>query len=218
MANNLSVIVCARNEAPHVATVLTRLRHAYPEAELILVDNGSTDGTAQAAAEVSGVTVISEPTPGKGTAMRTGARNAAGTWLLFHDADLEYDVDDSIPVVRTAMRDDCSCIGARLVAYDQVLPSSWLANRLIQRLLRLRTGQHVADILTGTRCMRASLFKALNTESPHFGIETEITRATLQLGVRIVAEPVRFFPRSFTEGKKIRMWDLFALIGQALKR
>jgi glycosyltransferase involved in cell wall biosynthesis len=218
MANNLSVIVCARNEAPHVATVLTRLRQAFPDAELLLVDNGSTDGTAEAAAGVPGVTVILEPVPGKGTAMRTGARNATGAWLLFHDADLEYEVEDSIPVVRTAMRDDCSCIGARLVAYDQVLPSSWLANRLIQRLLRLRTGEHVADVLTGTRCMRASLFQALDTKSPHFGIETEITRATLQLGVRIKAEPVRFFPRSFTEGKKIRIWHLFALVGQALKR
>lgn len=218
MANDLSIIVCARNEAPHVATVLTRLRHVYPDAELLLVDNGSTDGTAQAAAGVSGVTVISEPMPGKGTAMRTGARNATRTWLLFHDADLEYDVGDSAAVVSTAMGSDCSCIGARLVAYDQVLPSSWLANRLIQRLLRLRTGHHVADILTGTRCMRASLFRALDTQSPHFGIETEITRATLQLGVRILAEPVRFFPRSFTEGKKIRIWHLFALIGQALKR
>lgn len=218
MANDLSIIVCARNEAPHVATVLTRLRHAYPDAELILVDNGSTDGTSQAAASVSGVTVISEPTPGKGTAMRTGAKNATKTWLLFHDADLEYEVEDSMAVVHTAMRDDCSCIGARLVAYDQVLPSSWLANRLIQRLLRLRTGQHVADVLTGTRCMRASLFQALDTESPHFGIETEITRATLQRGIRIVAEPVRFFPRTFTEGKKIRIWHLLALVGQAIKR
>jgi len=218
MAIELSVVVCARNEESSVAEVLTRLRQTFPTAELILVDNGSTDKTTQEASKVAGVVVVSEQTPGKGTAMRTGARLATGKWLMFHDADLEYVVEDSAQVVLTAMRNDCSCIGARLVAYDQVLPSSWLANRLIQLLLRMRTGQHVADVLTGTRCMRTSLFNELATQSPHFGIETEITRATLQKGVRIDAEPVRFFPRSVDAGKKIRVWDLFALMAQALKR
>jgi glycosyltransferase involved in cell wall biosynthesis len=219
MAVDLSVVVCARNEAAHVGEVLRRLASTFPDAELILVDNGSTDGTAQAAAAATPrVTIVVEPTPGKGTAMRTGARHAQGTWLLFHDADLEYDVEDSARVVATAMRENSSCIGARMVAYDQVLPSSWLANRLIQRVLRLRTGAHVADVLTGTRCMPTTLFRALNTQSPHFGIETEITRATLALGVPMLAEPVRFYPRTAADGKKIRVWDLFALLAQAFKR
>lgn len=217
MDAELSVVVCARNEVAHVGEVLRRLATTFPDAELILVDNGSTDGTAQVAAAQPCVKVIEEPTPGKGTAMRTGAQHARGAWILFHDADLEYDVEDSARVVATAMRENCSCIGARMVAYDQVLPSSWLANRLIQWVLRHRTGAHVADVLTGTRCLPAALFHALDTRSPHFGIETEITRATLVLGKPMLAEPVRFYPRSAAEGKKIRVWDLFALIAQALK-
>lgn len=218
MDNNLSIVVCALNEAAHVGEVLCRLVKAYPHAQLILVDNGSTDGTADVAkAAVPSVEVVTEPVPGKGTAMRAGARQANREWLLFHDADLEYDIEDSVRVVQKAIAHDCSCAGTRMVAYDRILASSWLANRLIQALLRMKTGAHVPDVLTGTRCMRTSLFLALETQSAHFGIETEITRAILDRTVTLLSEPVRFYPRSVEAGKKIRLRHLFSLMHQAVK-
>jgi glycosyltransferase involved in cell wall biosynthesis len=215
--DNLSIVVCARDEIASIRQVVGSLRATFPSAELIVVDNGSSDGTGQAAAAIEGVIVVREETPGKGGAMRTGARHATRPWLLFHDADQEYEVVDSVQVVKTAMKSDSCCVGVRLVAYDRILISSWLANRFIQLLLKLRTGAHVRDVLSGTRCMRSSMFAAANTESTRFGIETELTRRLLGLGVELTWEPVRFYPRSAAMGKKIRMWHLLELSVQALK-
>lgn len=218
MENNLSVVVCALNEAKSIGQVLRPLRALYPSAQLILVDNGSTDGTAQVAqAAVPDVEVVYEPNAGKGNAMRAGAAYASRDWLLFHDADLEYDVADSFKVVQRAIIQNCSCAGSRMVEYDTLLVSSWLANRLIQTLLKIKTGVHIPDVLTGTRCISKEIFQSLNTISPHFGIETEITRALLDKKVLILSEPVRFYPRSIKAGKKIRLKHIFSLIYQALK-
>ena len=213
----LSVVVCARNESVDIFQVLTNLRSVYPKAEIILVDNGSTDGTAEAGLLVSGVKLVFEKTAGKGAAMRSGAKLASGTWLLFHDADTEYDVRDSCAVVAKAIMEDGCCVGTRIVAYDLILISSWLANRAIQALLHYKTGIHVPDVLSGTRCMRTSVFRDLSTNSVRFGIETEITRALLRKGVPLLSAPVRFSPRNVKQGKKIRPWHLFELMAQALK-
>lgn len=217
MDTNLSIVVCARDEISSIVQVVSTLRTAYPGAELIVVDNCSSDGTGLAAAAIEGVLVVRENIPGKGVAMRTGARHATRPWLLFHDADLEYEITDSLAVVKTAMEMDSSCVGVRLVAYDRILVSSWLANRFIQVLLRLRTGLQVRDVLSGTRCMRSAVFAAADTQSTRFGIETELTRRLVELGVGVTWEPVRFYPRSAAMGKKIRMWHLFELSVQALK-
>ena len=217
MFADLSIVVCARNEQDSVATVLGNLQRCFPNAELILVDNSSTDATAQCARDVDGVKVVLEPTPGKGGAMRTGAASATRAWLLFHDADLEYEVEDAVRVVRTAMQNDSPCTGFRMVAYDQILASSWLANRLIQALLKFKTGFEIPDVLSGTRCMRTAVFRSLETKSVRFGIETEITRGVLAGSKNVLWEPVRFYPRSVAAGKKIRVWHLVELIRQALK-
>lgn len=217
MYADLSIVVCARNEEADVATVLTALRRCFPAAELILVDNGSTDSTAQRAQEVPEVILVQEPAPGKGGAMRAGAARASRPWLLFHDADLEYEVEDATRVVETAMRNDCPCTGYRMVAYDRILVSSWLANRLIQALLKWKTGSSVADVLSGTRCLRTAAFLKMNTQSLRFGIETEITRGVLAGAAKVMWEPVRFYPRSVSEGKKIRFSHLLELIRQAVK-
>lgn len=217
MFADLSIVVCARNEEDSVATILGKLSRCFPGAELILVDNCSTDATAACARAVEGVVVVLEPTLGKGGAMRTGAAKATRSWLLFHDADLEYEVEDAVRVVNTAMQNNSPCTGFRMVAYGQILASSWLANRLIQALLKLKTGFEIPDVLSGTRCLRTEAFRALNTKSVRFGIETEITRGVLAGTSKVFWEPVRFYPRSLAAGKKIRVWHLIELIRQALK-
>lgn len=213
----LSIVVCARNEADNVSGTLTGLRQVFPEAELILVDNGSTDGTAERASAVPGVVILREDTPGKGVAMRAGAESASGKWLLFHDADTEYDIADSLQVVTRAIQEDGCCVGARMVSYDRVLVSSWLANWLIKGLLRIRTGKSAPDVLSGTRCMKTKTFLELQTQSTRFGIETEITRGLLVKGIPMFWTPVRFYPRTAKQGKKIRVWHLAELLLQAMR-
>lgn len=200
-----------------MATVLRQLREAFPDAELILVDNGSRDATADCARALPDVKVLRDSQVGKGNAMRTGAASALGEWLLFHDADGEYCVEDSPRVVARAVAANGCGIGVRLVLYSAVMPSSWAANRLIRVLLKWQTGADIPDVLTGTRCIRAAVFKDLATTSTNFGIETEIARKVAIRGIPLPGSPVRFTPRNRAAGKKIRAWHLLALIYEALK-
>lgn len=212
----LSIIIPARNESRSVQAVLRALRATFPKAEILLVDNGSTDGTAGLAAKVEGVRVITEVRPGKGHAMRAGAQAALGDYLLFHDADTEYEVTDALAVVDKAFMLSGCVIGVRHVSFERLRWSSWLANRLIQALLRRRFGLTVADVLSGTRCMRKSEFLQLDTRAAGFGIETEIAVTCLKQGLAVHYADVRYTPRSGAEGKKIRPYHLFSLIRIAL--
>ncbi|MBC8738495.1 glycosyltransferase family 2 protein [Paraburkholderia sp. UCT31] len=212
----LSVVVPARDEEATVADVLLKLRALFPDAELILVDNGSTDETIAKALTVEGVRVICDERPGKGFAMRSGAEAATGTFVLFHDADPEYDVRDAGAVVNAAMDQNGAAIGVRVVSFENLRWSSWLANRLIQELLLRRFGVKVPDVLSGTRCMRRDQFTALHTTSTGFGIETEMTVALLAARVPLGQAPVRYAPRTTAQGKKIRFYHLFTLLRLAL--
>lgn len=214
--DQLSVVVCARNEARTVAQVLSDLRRSLPGAEILLVDNASSDETAKLAASVPGVIVLQQPLPGKGHAMRMGAERATKEWLLFHDADGEYCAQDCADVVSAAQASSWA-LGVRLVGYQEILPSSWAANALVGALLRVRTGLIAQDILTGTRCLRRDEFIALNTQAEGFAIETEITRKMLSLQRAPAHVGVRFVPRSKAQGKKIRAYHLIGLIREALR-
>lgn len=215
-AADLSIVVAARNEAVSVTDVLRLLKDQFPFAELILVDNASTDDTASRAATVPDVRVVTEPRPGKGRAMRTGAEAASGAFVLFHDADTEYEVRDAVAVVERSMSAGHCVIGARVVAFDYLRWSSWLANRLVQLLLRARFGVRVADVLSGTRCMRRVDFLSLDTRSAGFGIETELAVACLRKGLTLEHRYVRYTPRTGKQGKKIRAYHLLSLIRIAM--
>lgn len=213
---DLSVVVCARNESKTIQEVLRSLRQHLPGAQLIVVDNGSTDATGELAQRVPGTVVVTEPLPGKGHAMRAGAAAAEREWLLFHDGDGEYRAEDCPDVVLAALQNGAWAVGTRATTYGSVLPSSIMANWLARALIQWRTGQRVDDVLTGTRCIRRSMFLALRTNSPHFGIETEISRKLCHRGLAPAHAPVRFVPRTYQCGKKIRPWHLMSILVQAV--
>ncbi|KWU26327.1 glycosyltransferase family 2 protein [Burkholderia cenocepacia] len=213
----LSIVVPARNEADSVIEVLQALKQAFPHAELILVDNASTDATAAHASRVDGVRVLSESRPGKGRAMRTGAEAATGDFILFHDADLEYNVLDARDVVELVLRQGGCAIGTRVVSFEHVRWSSWLANYFIQRVLMLRFDKRVADVLSGTRCMGRKAFLSLDLRSTGFGVETEIAVACLRGKLPIRYAAVRYTPRSGAQGKKIRAYHLLSLLRIAMR-
>lgn len=212
----LSIVVPAKNEARSVQTVLLALRRSFPDAELILVDNGSTDGTARLAVEIEGVKIVSEGQAGKGCAMRAGARAAQGEFLLFHDADVEYEVRDAVDVVANTMAEGGCGVGVRHVSFDRLRWSSWLANRVIQFLLRRRFDVRVPDVLSGTRCFRRDEFLALDTQAHGFGIETEMVVTCLKSSMPLHYAAVRYTPRTGAQGKKIRAYHLFSLMRLAL--
>lgn len=217
----LSIVIPARNEEASIRAVILAARAHFPEAEIVVVDNASTDGTAAVATSTGEVVVIREPSPGKGNAMRAGARSATRDLVMFHDADTEYMMDDALEVVGRVMfagrgrSDSTMAIGVRAWRLSWLPLVSFGVNGLIRAIFQLRFGQAPEDILTGTRCLSREYFLQLDTSSPTFAIETELTRLVVASGGDVVGVPVRYTPRSRAQGKKIGWRHLLPILAQA---
>src|SRR5690606_19460129 len=150
----LSIILPAKNEAEGLRLTLPRLREAQPGAEVIVVDDGSTDGTADVAA-AHGAKVLSSPySMGNGAAIKRGARAATGEILLFMDADGQHDPADIAALLERLGQGYDMVVGARN-ASGQASAGRSLANRFYNRLASWMTGHRVDDLTSGFRVARA---------------------------------------------------------------
>lgn len=169
-----SVIIPARNEAVTIADVVQRLHAILPDAEVIVVDNASTDDTAVRAL-AAGAIVISEPLIGKGRAMRAGATHARGDFLIFMDADGTYP-PDTIPQLLAALQGGCGdvIVGSRLLSRaSRFSPVRYLGNRA---LTALASWLHhpTTDFCSGFYVMSKDLWHRLDLRSDGFTIEPEL--------------------------------------------
>lgn len=223
-AEDLSIIIPAKNEAATILPLLNNMRRSFPLAEIIVVDNASTDSTGAIASSLSGIVVVKEDQPGKGHAMRRGALAASRTVLMFHDADLEYDVTDARSVAEAVLdtpaveRHRMMVIGVRAWRLHWLPFVSFGVNNLVRLILWMRFRVAPEDVLTGTRCLTREAFLKMDTSSPSFAIETEITLAALKAGMDIQALPVRYTPRKHSEGKKINWRHLPPILWTAVSR
>jgi glycosyltransferase involved in cell wall biosynthesis len=155
---HVSVILPAKNEAEGLRQTLPALRARFPDAEIIVVDDGSTDGTAQVAAQ-HGVRIVGSPYPmGNGAAIKRGARAATGDVLVFMDADGQHD-----PQLIQSLLDQIDAgydmvVGAR-AASGQANVGRGAANAFYNRLASWMTGHRVADLTSGFRAVRAARFR-----------------------------------------------------------
>ncbi|MDP3794836.1 MAG: glycosyltransferase family 2 protein [bacterium] len=215
----LSIIIPAYNEAHTIEKVLDAL-HVQELAgwgkEIIVVDDGSCDGTATVVRDVTirqkgCIRLIShERNRGKGAALRTGFSGATGEALVVQDADLEYDPRD-IPLLLQALEDDSrisAVYGSRNInperqGYAPYVWGVWLLTALTNFLY----GAKLTDVYTGYKLFRTEALKRLNLCSDGFEFEAEVTVKLLKSGARIKEVPIRYNPRTFREGKKIRFRD-----------
>jgi len=210
---SLSVIIPARNEVATIAQQIARVRSAFPAAEVLVVDNASSDGTCAEALR-AGASCIMCPTPGKGAAMMLGVQAARGDIVLFHDADGEYEIADT-PALVTAAASCTMAVGCRNPS--DMKWSSVRANAFVRRLLSARFGIAPADILSGSRALMKADLLSLAPGSQGFGIETELTARCLAEGFRVVESPVRYTPRDKEDGKKIRAYHLLVCAWAAVR-
>jgi glycosyltransferase involved in cell wall biosynthesis len=186
----LSIILPAKNESASLGDLLSRIRQQLPTAELILVDDGSTDATSDIARE-QGAYVISHPySLGNGAAIKSGARIATGEVLVFMDADGQHDPAD-IPRLLDKLKDGYDMVvGAR----SNDSQANWwrgLANRIYNHLASYMTGQPIADLTSGFRAVRADKFRAFIYLLPNgFSYPTTITMAFFRAGYAVVYEPI----------------------------
>ncbi len=189
LAPSLSIVIPAKNEAAGLATFLPRLRELYPDAEIIVSDDGSTDETA-AVARGSGATVLSSPySMGNGAAIKRGARAADGEVLLFMDADGQHDPTLIEQLLSPLAEGFDMVVGAR--GWDgQANAGRGLANAAYNQLASWMTGFHVADLTSGLRAVRREKFLEFLHLLPNgFSYPTTITMAFFRS-----AYPIRYVP------------------------
>ena len=210
----LSVIVPAYNEA---ATIEASLRRALDaelsiEREVIVVDDGSTDGTADI--------VTSMPDPalrlvhqghnlGKGAALRRGFEEAVGDLIVVHDADLEYDPRDWERMLEPLQEARADVVyGSRFTGERRnMMFWHWLGNRFLSLVTNVLYNTTISDMETCYKMIDAARLKSLRLTASRFEIEPEITAKLLRTGVRIYEVPIRYTGREMHEGKKISWRD-----------
>jgi glycosyltransferase involved in cell wall biosynthesis len=212
----LTIIVPVYNEAGTVRHVVDRLLQIpLPlDREIVVVNDGSTDGTAQVldgVPTVDGVLSIvhASANGGKGSAIRIGLSHARGTIIAIQDADLELDPMQLGDLVQPILNGDAEVVyGSRFLRGSP--PGPWLsvaANRTLTALTNLLFGGRLTDMETCYKIMRTTVARDLQLESNRFDIEPEITAKLLRQRRRIVERPVTFDPRNRASGKKIGWRD-----------
>lgn len=187
----LSIILPAKNEADGLRLTLPRLREAQPEAELIVVDDGSTDDTAKVAAE-HGARVLSSPySMGNGAAIKRGARAAAGEVLVFMDADGQHDPADISGLLERLGQGYDMVVGAR-DASGQASAGRSVANQFYNRLASWMTGHRVGDLTSGFRVARADRFREFLHLLPNgFSYPTTSTMAFFRSAYAVDYVPIQ---------------------------
>ena len=220
----LSVVVPAYNEAQFVARLLRRVMQVdlAPfglERQVILVDDGSTDATADEAGSVPGVTVVRQPSnQGKGSAVRAGLELAAGEVVVIQDADLEYDPDDYGPMLRRLYAEGVDAVyGSRYLGLSggtgprrRRPGQSWtayLGGRSLSWVGRWYTGTYLSDTVTALKMVRREALQGLDLETSGFELDHELTCKLLARGCKIAEVPIHYHPRGRKEGKKIGYAD-----------
>ncbi len=213
----LSVVVPVYNERATIERILELIQAVEIEKEIVIVDDGSTDGTREFLIELAAqsrsnnVHIFFQPeNRGKGAAVRRGFGEARGQIVLVQDADLELDPQDYFKLLAPIERGEADVVyGARFLRGRPRAEkfSHYLGNRLLTRLSNLLTGLELNDVWTCYKAMRREVLSSLYLKEDGFSFEPEITAKLARGGWRICEEPVSYFPRGFGEGKKIGWRD-----------
>lgn len=186
----LSIILPAKNEAAGLRQLLPRLREQLPQAEIIIVDDGSTDDTVELCRQYSVTVVQHKYSMGNGAAIKAGARQAHGEILVFMDADGQHDPGD-IPRLLDRIREGFDMVVGARTSSGQASIWRGFANRIYNTLASWITGHRVDDLTSGFRAVRAKYFQQFLYLLPNgFSYPTTITMAFFRAGYAVGYEPI----------------------------
>ena len=209
----VSVIIPAYNEEQTIGQVLEALRALPLEKQIIVVNDGSTDGTYDALErfrEVHQLTVVHcEENGGKGCAIRNGLPHVQGEAVVIQDADMELSPSDLCELLKPLEQEDVQVVyGARFLnGRGNASLHNFIANRVLATYTNLLYGCRITDESTGYKAFSAELITRLNLTCEGFEFCPEVTAKILRAGYGIHEVPVSYFPRTKKEGKKLRFWS-----------
>jgi len=220
----LSVLVPAYNEADTITEAIRRVQEADlgegVTCEVIVVDDGSTDGTRELLRQTSGIRLVEhECNRGKGAAIRTGLAHATGEVVVIQDADLEYDPADFRRMLEPIRQGKAAVVyGSRFLnGTPRMRLANLIANRLLAWSATLLFGRRLTDEATCYKMFRTEVLRAMDLRANRFDFCPEATAKALRAGHRILEVPVSYQARTAAEGKKISWRDGVAAFWTLLK-
>jgi len=208
----VSIIIPCLNERNTILKVIDNVQQLPCNKEIIVVDNGSYDGTYQIIQNLAfnNLKILREPRKGKGYALRKGIEHATGEYIIFQDADLEYDSSTIVDIIR--LLNDYEAVITKRICYPysiKILP--FIANKIVIYLVKKLFHKSVSDIFTGQRGYRREVIERFNIESKGFEIETELTVKMLLHNIMFTECNVIYTPRS---EKRIGFFDFVVILNK----
>jgi glycosyltransferase involved in cell wall biosynthesis len=220
----ITVLIPVYNEINTLEEIIKRVQNSGVASEILLVDDGSVDGSQELLQKLNGQdnirVIFHEKNQGKGAAVRTGIDAATGEVILIQDADLEYDPRD-YPALLKPLDEDLADVvyGSRFLGAARRPTMFWhmVANKLLTLMTNILYDTILTDMETGYKVFRREIVEDMPLHSKRFEFEPEFTAKILKRKVRIFEVPITFNPRDYADGKKIGLFDAFEAVWALLK-
>ncbi len=219
----LSVVIPVYNEAGTIKEILNRVEAVPQDKEIIVVDDGSTDGTREWLTQIfdENITVLFHPVnKGKGAALRTGFERVTGDIVIIQDGDLEYNPGEYHRLIEPILDGRADVVyGSRFTGGPQRVLFFWhyVGNKFLTLLSNMLTNLNLSDMESCYKVFRAHLLEKITIKSNRFGFEPEITAKFARLKCRIYEVPISYSGRNYEEGKKITWRDGVSALFQIIR-
>ena len=212
-----TIILCVYNEYGRLNIAYDELNQELKtfdeDIEIIIIDNGSTDGTREwieSLQDSNVIKIFNKANLGKGGSIQLGIAKAQGEYILIHDPDLEYTSADIIPLFEIAKKENADlALGSRVLGGENIAYKylqNYIGVALLTKIINILYRSNITDPATAMKLMKASFIKTVRLTNTGFNLDFEIVVKTLRLGGLLVENRISYYPRTKSEGKKLNAW------------